>query len=137
MKISGKKIKTIREEKGMSRAELSRLSAIPARTIQDWELGNRNPRNFDTIEAIARSLNVEISDLYDDEYLSILNVQALNNAERYADSEQGEAELVECIEQIYEAQGLTGILKLLDRFIFEAGIEKSLEIIEEFNNESC
>lgn len=137
MKISGKKIKTIREEKGMSRAELSRLSGISARTIQDWELGKRNPRNFDIIETIARSLNVEISAFYDNEYLSSLNSQALINVEKYEDFEQGEIELLESIEQIYEMQGMTGVLKLLDRFIYEAGIIKSLEIVEEFKNESC
>lgn len=32
-----------RESIGMSRAEFSRLTGIPIRTLEDWDAGRRNP----------------------------------------------------------------------------------------------
>lgn len=134
MKISGEKIKQIRAEKGLSRAALSRISGISIRTLEDWEAGKRNPRNFDLIDAVANALKCSPSDFYDDEYLSTLNQQALDNSMKYDDLE--EAELIEAVERIYGESGLEGILKLLDRFIYQVGVRKALEIVKEYENES-
>lgn len=134
MKISGEKIKQIRTEKGLSRAALSRISGISIRTLEDWEAGKRNPRNFDLIDAVANALKCSPSDFYDDEYLSALNQQALDNSLKYDDLE--EAELIEAVERIYSESGLEGILKLLDRFIYQVGVRKALEIVKEYKNES-
>ena len=134
MKISGEKIKQIRTEKGLSRAALSRISSISIRTLEDWEAGKRNPRNFDLIDAVANALKCSPSDFYDDEYLSALNQQALDNSLKYDDLE--EAELIEAVERIYSESGLEGILKLLDRFIYQVGVRKALEIVKEYENES-
>lgn len=134
MKISGEKIKQIRTEKGLSRAALSRISGISIRTLEDWEAGKRNPRNFDLIDAVANALKCSPSDFYDDEYLSALNQQALDNSLKYDDLE--EAELIEAVERIYSESGLEGILKLLDRFIYQVGARKALEIVKEYENES-
>lgn len=134
MKISGEKIKQIRTEKGLSRAALSRISGISIRTLEDWEAGKRNPRNFDLIDAVANALKCSPSDFYDDEYLSTLNQQALDNSMKYDDLE--EAELIEAVERIYGESGLEGILKLLDRFIYQVGVRKALEIVKEYENES-
>lgn len=134
MKISGEKIKQLRTEKGLSRAALSRISGISIRTLEDWEAGKRNPRNFDLIDAVANALKCSPSDFYDDEYLSALNQQALDNSLKYDDLE--EAELIEAVERIYSESGLEGILKLLDRFIYQVGVIKALEIVKEYENES-
>lgn len=134
MKISGEKIKQIRTEKGLSRAALSRISGISIRTLEDWEAGKRNPRNFDLIDAVANALKCSPSDFYDDEYLSALNQQALDNSLKYDVLE--EAELIEAVERIYSESGLEGILKLLDRFIYQVGVRKALEIVKEYENES-
>lgn len=134
MKISGEKIKQIRTEKGLSRAALSRISGISIRTLEDWEAGKRNPRNFDLIDAVANALKCSPSAFYDDEYLSALNQQALDNSMKYDDLE--EAELIEAVERIYGESGLEGILKLLDRFIYQVGVRKALEIVKEYENES-
>ena len=40
------------------------------------------------------------------------------------------------IQYIYNEQGLTGILKVIDRFIYEVGRTRAIEIIEEIKNES-
>lgn len=135
MKISGEKIKQIRTEKGLSRAALSRISGISIRTLEDWEAGKRNPRNFDLIDAVANALKCPPSDFYDDEYLLVLNNhQALNNSMQYDNLE--EAELIETIEKIYNESGLEGVLKLLDRFIYQVGVHKALEIVKGYKNES-
>ena len=93
MKISGEKIKKIRTSKGLSRAALARISGISIRTLEDWELGKRNPRNFDLIDAVANALECSPSDFYDDRYLSDLNHQALENSIRYEEDDVEEAEL--------------------------------------------
>ena len=134
MKISGEKIKEIRTSKGLSRAALSRESGISVRTLEDWEYGKRNPNDFDLIDTVANTLGCSPSDFFDDNYLSSLNHQALNNSMKYDDSE--EAELIEAVERIYSESGLEGILKLLDRFIYHVGVRKALEIVKEYENES-
>ena len=134
MKISGEKIKQIRTEKGLSRAALSRITGISIRTLEDWESGKRNPRNYDLIDTVANTLNCLPSDFYNDEYLASLNHQAINNAMQHDDLK--EAELIERIEKIYKENELEGILKLLDRFIYRVGVCKALEIVKEFENES-
>jgi transcriptional regulator with XRE-family HTH domain len=39
----GANFKRLREEKGLSQSELSRLSGIPLNTIQQWEQDRREP----------------------------------------------------------------------------------------------
>lgn len=135
MKISGEKIKKIRIEKGLSRADLSRTSGISIRTLEDWEAGKRNPRNFDLIDTVANALKCSPCDFYDDKYLSDLNHQALENSMRYEEDDAEEAELIETIEKIYNSGELESILKLMDRFIYHVGVHKALEIAKEFENE--
>lgn len=136
MKISGGKIKKIRTSKGLSRAALARISGISIRTLEDWELGKRNPRNFDLIDTVANVLECSPSDFYDDRYLSDLNHQALENSIRYEEDDAEEAELIETVERIYNSGELESILKLMDRFICHVGVHKALEIAKEFENES-
>lgn len=136
LKISGEKIKQIRMKQGLSRAALARTSGISIRTLEDWEAGKRNPRNFDLIDTVANALKCSPADFYDDEYLSSLNQQALDNSMRYENDDLEEAELIEAIERIYHVNGQEGILKLMDRFIYHVGVHKALEIAKEFENES-
>lgn len=123
-------------EQGLSRAALARISGISIRTLEDWEAGKRNPRNFDLIDTVANALKCSPTDFYDDEYLSSLNHQALDNSMRYEEDDAEEAELIETIERIYHSGELESILKLMDRFIYHVGVHKALEIAKEFENES-
>lgn len=133
MKISGEKIKKIREEKGYTRAALSRSSGISIRTLEEWEAGRRNPRSIDNIYALCNALNINITEVISSE---ALNHIALNNSERIFDESEDEMILLQKIDVIYNKNGITGILKLMDRFIYNTGIEKSLEIVKEFIDES-
>ena len=57
------KIKKAREGVGFSRAELSKLSGVPVRTIDDWENNRRKPRDVYQIKKVADALNVRIEDI--------------------------------------------------------------------------
>ena len=59
------KIKERREAAGMSRAELSRLSGVPVRTLEGWEYGQNLPRDVYQLAKVARALNCLIEDLID------------------------------------------------------------------------
>ena len=56
-------LKKIREEKGFSKMQLAKKSGISRKTIKDIELGyGKNPR-LETMEALARTLEVSLEDL--------------------------------------------------------------------------
>ncbi len=40
------KIRTLREETGMTRKEFSDHTGIPVRTLEDWEAGRRTPPEY-------------------------------------------------------------------------------------------
>lgn len=120
----------------MSRAELSRNSGVPVRTLEDWESGRRNPTDINIIMEVARSLKTELRELYTDEYLKSLNAQALVDKDRFADCEECEMVLINKIDNIYAKQGQTGLAKLIDRFIYHVGVSDALKIVEEYINES-
>ena len=56
-------IKQLRQNLNMSRAELSKQSGVPARTIDDWENGRRKPRDVYQLKKIADVLGCYIEDL--------------------------------------------------------------------------
>lgn len=56
-------IRNIREERGLSRAELSRLSGVPLRTLENWENKVRTPHDIEQLKKIADVLNVTIDEL--------------------------------------------------------------------------
>ena len=61
------KITQLRQNMNMSRAELSKQSAVPARTIDDWENGRRKPRDVYQLKKIADVLGCYIEDLIEEE----------------------------------------------------------------------
>ena len=50
-----------RKKLGISRAKMGELLEIPARTLQDWEIGNRKPPLY-VVKLIIRELDRLISD---------------------------------------------------------------------------
>ncbi len=59
------RIKQLRTEKNISRAEFSRISEIPLRMLEDIENINKNvdPR-LSTLLKIVSALNITLNDLY-------------------------------------------------------------------------
>lgn len=57
---------SIRKEKNMSRSQLSALSGVPLRTLQDWETGKRIPRDVYQIWRVSKALGLSV-----EEYLGL------------------------------------------------------------------
>ena len=57
------KIQKRREAAGISRAELSKQSGVPIRTLEGWEYGQNLPRDVYQLAKVARVLNCQIEDL--------------------------------------------------------------------------
>lgn len=60
---AGEKIKAERLKKNISRVELSRLTGIPLRTLEDWEAGKRKPGNIKGILKLGEILNITSEEL--------------------------------------------------------------------------
>lgn len=56
------RLKKIREEKGLTQAQLSELAGISSRMIQKYECGTSRPR-FDAAEKLASALGIPVSGL--------------------------------------------------------------------------
>ena len=57
------KIQIKREKNNMSRSELSKISGVPLRTLEEWEAERRVPRDVYQIAKVAKALNCLIEDL--------------------------------------------------------------------------
>ena len=57
------KLKEIREKRGLSQAELSRLSGVNASTIGMLEAGAREYPRLDTAQKLANALRCRLDDL--------------------------------------------------------------------------
>lgn len=56
-------IKQLRQQKNLSRTELSKRSGVPARTIDDWENERRVPRDVYQLKKVADALDTTIEKL--------------------------------------------------------------------------
>ena len=61
-----KELKRLREEKGLTQAQLARELGVSRSTIGNYEQGIREP-DFESLEAIADYFNVSMSILLDDQ----------------------------------------------------------------------
>lgn len=55
------RLKTLREEAGMSRGDLARIAEVSETAIGRWETGVRSPQ-IDHLAMVARALNLQVSD---------------------------------------------------------------------------
>ncbi|WP_329955992.1 helix-turn-helix domain-containing protein [Rhodococcoides fascians] len=56
------RLTSLREGKGMSRADLARRAGLGGATVQQWEAGTRSPQ-VDTLALVAKTLGVTMGDL--------------------------------------------------------------------------
>lgn len=56
------RLKTLREERGLTQVQLSEKSGISTRMIQNYESGSNRPR-FDGAEKLANALNIPVAEL--------------------------------------------------------------------------
>ena len=57
------RLKRARMTAGLTQVELAQKLGVTSRSIQHYELGQRRPRKFETVEKLAEILNVEVNDL--------------------------------------------------------------------------
>ena len=57
-----KRLKKVRESKGLTKSELERRSGISKRTIENIEYGKASP-TLNTVEKLSKALEVDIVDL--------------------------------------------------------------------------
>lgn len=60
----GKQLKKLREERGLTQAQLAELIQVEPITISNMEVG-RNGAHFATIEKLMKGLKVKARDLFD------------------------------------------------------------------------
>lgn len=58
------RLTSLRESRGMSRADLARKAGLGGATVQQWEAGTRSPQ-VDTLALVAKTLGLPISELVD------------------------------------------------------------------------
>ena len=61
--IIGKNIRKLRKQKGLSQDRLSKLADISYNTVIKLESGNITNPSIDTLQKLARALNVGVDDL--------------------------------------------------------------------------
>lgn len=59
----GKNIKKFREKEGISQDRLSKLADISSNTVAKMELDDSSNPTIETLQKIAKALNVEVDDL--------------------------------------------------------------------------
>ena len=61
--LIGKNIKRLRKQKGLSQDRLSKLADISYNTVIKLELGGITNPSIDTLQKLAKALNVSVDDL--------------------------------------------------------------------------
>ena len=67
------KLKEKRLEANLSQAQLAKKVSVSTRTIQNYELGSRKPRNFEIVERIAAALNTSAESLLETQDMIIIS----------------------------------------------------------------
>lgn len=55
------RLRESRLQKGMSQAELARRAEVTERTVQNYELGSRKPRNMEVAQKLADALDISVT----------------------------------------------------------------------------
>ncbi|WP_081704145.1 helix-turn-helix domain-containing protein [Photorhabdus temperata] len=74
LKMSGYRIKELRQSRAWSQEQLAELSSLSVRTIQRLENGEK--ASLETLAAIASAFNIKVTDLYSPETDKITQEQA-------------------------------------------------------------
>ncbi|MCG4877608.1 hypothetical protein L0N00_14320, partial [Eggerthella lenta] len=106
--------------------------------LENWESGTSKVTGVERINKLCDVLHCNIADLYNDEIFKEFQEhnKAVLNSMISQDDTPDELELLQHIQRVYQNQGLTGILKVLDRMIYKVGINEALEVIKEYMHES-
>lgn len=81
MSAVGRNIRKLREERGMSQAELAKIAGVTDKAVSTWEIGLKIPR-LSTLAKVAEYFNVTVSELYEDIDIVYRNPNPLKKEER-------------------------------------------------------
>ncbi len=109
----GDNIKRIRKEKGIKAKDLAKNVGVSQSMVSQWENGKREPVKFETVERIAKALNVNVYELYPAAIFDEFPDMSINEIGKhfYKLNENGKKEAVK---RVYE---LTLIKEYTDPFI--------------------
>ena len=65
------RLKERRQFLKMSQEELARKSGITSRTVQNYELGNRNPQHIEIVQKLASALDTTVEYLLGNEGINV------------------------------------------------------------------
>lgn len=68
MSAVGRNIRRLREERGLSQAELAQIAGVSDKAVSTWEVGMKLPR-LGALTKVAEFFNVTVSELYEDDIL--------------------------------------------------------------------
>ena len=71
----GQKLRVLREEKGLSQAELAEKIGVSSKTIARYESGESNPRYPKIYDDIAEALKIDKLELLSDEDAFVLSIK--------------------------------------------------------------
>lgn len=77
-----------RQEAGLTQAELAKMAGVTARTIQNYELGNRRPANMEVIQKIADALHTSTEFLLGSTGNYVIEAQEKGGAKAARDIEE-------------------------------------------------
>ena len=78
----GQKIRQLRLDKGLTQKQLGDMCGIADSNIRKYETGRQNPK-IDTLEKIAKALDIEITELILDDVLTLNLYKQLRCANNY------------------------------------------------------
>ena len=73
--ITGTTIKTLREKKGLTQAELAALLGVSDKAVSKWETSKGLP-DITLIEPIAKALNISVMELLTGDYVTNQNISS-------------------------------------------------------------
>ena len=88
------KLKTAREEAGLSQKELAERAGIHHRSIQNWESGSRLPRSLDIVFRLSEVLGVSSESLLNDSDKYIIKADEKGGAKAAHDVDELVSEVI-------------------------------------------
>lgn len=71
----GQKLKILREERGLTQEDLSKMIGVSSKTISRYESGESNPRYPSIYDGLAQALEIDKLELLSDEDAFVLSIK--------------------------------------------------------------
>lgn len=82
------KLKELRVAAGLTQEELAKKIGVSARTIQNYEMGSRKPKNMDVVTKLAEALNTSPAELVGSEGIYYIDAYEKGGSKSAKDIDQ-------------------------------------------------